>query len=132
MSEQPDRTELLRGMYLRKTLDEWVEPLHPEAELHQAREIPDSDSYYGREEIIRGISLWLEEWERFRFLPAEVIDCGGDRWFMRIHLTGKAKASGLPIESDVFHVWTFRDGAPWRCDIFWDEAEARALAGLAD
>ena len=32
----------------------------------------------------------------------------------------------------VFHLWTFRDGMPWRCDVFFSEAEALEAAGLSE
>ena len=114
-------------MYGRRTLAEFAESLHPEAEMHQAREIPDTDDYYGREEFLRGVGRWLEEWEMFRFLPEELVDCG-DRTLMRIRLLGRAKGSGIELDQTIFHVWAFRDGMPWRCEAFFDEGEALKAA----
>ena len=45
MSEE--NVELLREMYRLRSLTEFADSLHPEAELHQARVIPDTDAYYG-------------------------------------------------------------------------------------
>ena len=30
------------------------------------------------------------------------------------------------------HLWTFRDGMPWRCEVFFSEAEALEVAGLQE
>jgi hypothetical protein len=49
-----ENVELLRDMYGRRTLAEFAESLHPDAELHQERSIPDSADYYGRDEFVRG------------------------------------------------------------------------------
>jgi hypothetical protein len=80
MSEE--NVELLREMSRLRSLTEFADSLHPEAELHQARVIPDTDACYGREEFVRGVSLWLEEWERFRYIPEDVTDLG-ERAIMR-------------------------------------------------
>jgi hypothetical protein len=124
-----DHVELLRDMYRRRTLEEFGEALHPEAEFHQASVIPDADDYYGREEFLRGIQRWLDEWETFRYIPEDLIDLG-ERVFMRVRLTGRAKASGIELEQQIFHLWVFRDGMPWRCDVFFDEEQALEEAGL--
>jgi hypothetical protein len=130
MSEE--NVELLREMYARRSLTEFADSLHPEAELHQARAVPDTDdAYYGREEFVRGVSLWLEEWETFRYIPEDVIDLG-ERAFMRIRLSGRAKASGIKLDQMDFHLWTFRDGMPWRCDAFAEEGDALEAAGLEE
>ena len=126
-----ENVELLREMYRRRSLTEFADSLHPEAELHQALAIPDTDAYYGREEFVRGVSLWLEEWERFRYIPEDVIDLG-ERAFMRVRLSSRAKANGIKLDQTTFHVWTFRDGLPWRCEVFIDEERARAAAGLSE
>jgi ketosteroid isomerase-like protein len=123
--------ELLHEMYRRRNLTEFADSLHPEAELHQARAIPDTDAYYGREEFARGVSLWLEEWERFRYIPEDVIDLG-DRAFMRVRLSGRAKASGIELDQMIFHLWSFRDGMPWRCEVFFEEKPALEAAGLSE
>jgi ketosteroid isomerase-like protein len=126
-----ENVDVLREMYGRRTLEGFADSLHPEAEMHQARAIPDADDYYGREEFVRGVRLWLEEWDAFRYIPEEVTDLG-ERAFMRVRLSGRAKASGIELDLTIFHVWTFRDGMPWRCDVFWHEEPALEAAGLRE
>jgi ketosteroid isomerase-like protein len=126
-----DKIKLLREMYGRRTLEEFADSIHPDAELHQARAIPDTDDYFGRAEFVRGTSIWLEEWDVFRYIPEEVTDCG-ERVFMRVRLSGRAKASGIQLDQIIFHVWTFRDGMPWRCEVFWTEGPALEAAGLRE
>jgi hypothetical protein len=38
--------------------------------------LPDTDEYYGPEELVRGTRLALEAWERFRFTAEEGVDLG--------------------------------------------------------
>ena len=118
-----ENVELLREMYARRTLEEFGESLHPDAEMRQARAVPDTDDYYGRDEFLRGLRLWLEEWEVFRFIPEEIVDLG-DRALMRVRLMGRGKASSISVDQTVFHLWTFKDGMPWRCEAFFDEKDA--------
>jgi ketosteroid isomerase-like protein len=124
-----ENVEGLREMYSKRSLAEVAESLHPDAEMHQALEVPDADDYYGREEFVRGTRRWLEGWEEFQYALEEVTDLG-ERVFMRVRLSGRAKASGIELDKDIFHLWTFRDGMPWRCDVFIDEERALEAAGL--
>lgn len=123
-----ENVALLREMYDRRTLHEFAESLHPEAELHQEASVPDAANYRGRDEFVRGVALWLEEWDAFSYEPEEILDLG-DRALMRIYLPGRAKASGVELDETAFHVWTFRDGMPWRCEVYFDEAQALEAAG---
>jgi len=124
-----ENIRVLRELYDRRTLADAASLMHPDVELHQPPEIPDSDRYYGREELIRGSRRWLEEWEEYRFRPEEVTDLG-ERAFVRVRFSGRARASGITLEQTVFHLWTFRDGMPWRCEVFADEDRALKAAGL--
>jgi ketosteroid isomerase-like protein len=103
----------------------------PGAELRQPSGLADADEYRGREELVRGTGRWLEGWRDFRFTAEEVVDLG-ERAFMRVRLSGRGKASGVELEQTVFHLWTFRDGMPWRCEVFDDEDAAQQAAGLRE
>jgi hypothetical protein len=126
-----EHVELLRRIYMSRTLDEFGQALHPDAEFHQASVIPDTDDYYGRDAFIVGVQRWLDEWETFRYIPEEVTDLGGERYFMDIRLTGRAQNSGIELDQLIFHLWTFKDGMPWRLDVYFDEGQAREAAGAA-
>jgi hypothetical protein len=113
----------LRTIYASRTLVEFGEALHPDAVFNQDATIPDTDDYYGRDEFVRGTQRWLDEWERFRYIPEEIVDLG-ERVYMHVRLRGRAKASGIEIDRVIYHLWTFKDGMPWRCEVFFDEAQA--------
>jgi ketosteroid isomerase-like protein len=105
--------------------------LHDDVELHQAAAIPDTDTYVGKEEFVRGLTRWLSGFEPgFQYVPEELIDSGG-RVFIRVLLRGCGRGSGVELEQAIFHVWEVRDGKPFRCWVFWDEEEARQAAGLS-
>jgi uncharacterized protein len=76
--------------------------LHPEAELHQPPEIVDSDSYYGRDEFMRGLVVFLQEWEQARFEPQEFAEAG-DGVIIVVRVSGTGKASGIETSAEFFH-----------------------------
>ena len=126
-----ENVRILRAMYGRRTVEEAAELMHPAVEMRQPSALPDTDEYYGREELVRGTGLALEAWSDFLFTPEEVVDLG-ERAFMRVRLSGHGKTSGIEIRQTAFHLWTFRDGMPWRCEVFFDEHAAQRAAGLRE
>ena len=71
MSEENVR--VLREMYGRRTIDEAAELMHPAAEMHQPSALPDTDEYYGREELVRGLAVFgLEAGVEAGEAPSEV------------------------------------------------------------
>jgi ketosteroid isomerase-like protein len=113
------RVEALRRLFERMNagdIGDIGDCLHPDAELHQPPELPDTDSYYGRDEVIRGTRLWLEGWEGFSFEPEEITEAG-EYVLVRIRLSGRGKGSGIDSTTRLHHAWTFRDGLPCRCVI---------------
>jgi ketosteroid isomerase-like protein len=123
---------VLRDIYGSRTLEDAAELMHPQVEMRQARDVPDTDDYYGREELVRGTNRWLEEWEDFRFIAEDLADLGGQHALARVQLKGRARASGIELDQVVFHLWTFRDSMPWRCEVFLDEqAAAEAARGAS-
>ena len=105
--------------------------LHDEIELHQAAEIPDADTYIGKENFLHGMARWLSGFERgsSRFLPEEVIDCAPGV-YVRVGVRGSGRGSGVPLEREAFHIYEVRDGKVLRIRVFFNEADARRAAGL--
>jgi ketosteroid isomerase-like protein len=105
--------------------------LHDDVELHQAPEIPDTGTYVGKEEVVRGIVRWLSGFERgFQYVPEEVTDVG-ERVLVRIRLHGRGRGSGVELDEEIFWVSEVRDGKAFRVRVFWREDDALEAAGLA-
>ena len=125
--------EVVREMYEHFNAGEYERAtamLHEEVELHQADAIPDSDSYFGKDEFVRGLNRWLSGFEPgFQYRLDELID-GPERVLMRILLRGRGRGSGVELKQPIFNVWEVRDGKPYRLLAFFGGGEARAAAGL--
>jgi ketosteroid isomerase-like protein len=107
------------------------ELLHPEAELHQPPDVPDVDSYYGRDAFERGFALWLSEWEDPSFEPQEATAVDGCV-IMRVRVSGRGRTSGVETAHEWFHAWTLRDAKPHRCVVRATRAEALTALGLEE
>jgi ketosteroid isomerase-like protein len=132
MSEE--RLNDLRGLYAalsRGDTQAVIEHLHPDAELHQPRDSPDADSYFGRDEVVRGTGDFLSAWEDFTFEPRELTVIG-DGALVHIVLVARGKGSGVEVTRSLFHGWTFRDGRPQRLFVCLTRDEALEAAGLSE
>ena len=104
--------------------------LHPEPELHQAPEVVDAETYTGIDAFVRGMTLFMDDWDNPRLEPQDV-DAIDDFVFMRVRVSGVGKATRLEMTTQFFHAWTFRDGKPWRCFVRSTREEALKAVGLA-
>jgi ketosteroid isomerase-like protein len=104
--------------------------LHPEPELHQDPEVVDAETYIGLDAFVRGMALFVDEWDNPRLEPQDV-DAIDDFVFMRVQVSGVGKATRLEMMTQFFHAWTFRDGKPWRCIVRSTREEALKAVGLA-
>jgi ketosteroid isomerase-like protein len=129
-----ENVELVRAMYEAFNRGDFAiarEMLHPDAELHQDPAVPDTASYYGRDEWERGFAIWLSEWEEPLFQPMEIADVPPGV-LMRVRLSGTGKASGVPVATEFFHAWTLRDGKPHTCVVRTSRADALNAVGLEE
>ena len=124
--------------YIRRIYDRWEreraiypDDFHAEFEMRPLFSAIEGRSYEG----MQGYRAWLDDVEQFseadRFEPEEFVDLGD-----HVLVTGtwyvKSKITGAPVEARHPHLWTFRDGKPWRWEIYPSRAEALAAAGVGD
>jgi ketosteroid isomerase-like protein len=125
--------EVVREMYAafnRGDAETGLSLLDPEPELHQAPEVVDAEAYIGLDAFVRGMTLFMEDWDDPRLEPQDV-DAIGDFVFMRVRVSGVAKTTRLEMTTQFFHAWTFRDGKPWRCIVRSTREETLKAVGLA-
>jgi uncharacterized protein len=124
--------EALRAAYdalNRGDVEGTLAPLAEDAEWHESAELPDSDTYRGRDTIRDFLSGFLESWDRFSQQIEEVV-VTDERVCLLIHLEARGRESGAGVDARYAHVWTLRDGLGVRVDAYYDrDAALRALAG---
>ena len=100
-----------------------------DAEYHTAREDPDHAEHRGIDAIATLFASWLEAYPDLR-LDIQQSEARGDKVFLWIRFTGQGAASGIPLEMELAHVVTLRDGKAASVVEYSDRYEALAALGL--
>jgi uncharacterized protein len=103
--------------------------LHPEVELYDRPEIPDAGSYVGWEGLLLSMRASRDSFADFRFTPERLFRRGDDIVVV-VLMTGRGKASGVPVEERIAHHWTIREGRAVRLQAYTELADALEAAGL--
>ena len=124
-----------------RTSEEFVDPeevapdlwasLTPDFELHGRPDVPDQETYRGRE-ASKGFWRMLQEvWAEIRWEPLEFTELG-DTVVVETRITAVGRGSDLRIEADETDVFWFRDGKIARVQGFATKEEAlEAVASSA-
>jgi ketosteroid isomerase-like protein len=102
-----------------------------DAEFRSTISASEGEVYRG----VEGLRAWAmsvdEIWEDFRVEVAEVHDAGENRAVVIFNVTGTAKVSGVPLDTQTGQVWTWSDdGVVIRNDSFGHAHAAFEFAGL--
>ena len=114
----------------RRGVEGAIEFLHPEIEIHDFPEIPDTRLYRGHDgfrALFRNIDALFED---LRWEPVEYIDAG-DNLIVMTRTFGRGRGSGVEVEATVAHLWTIRDGKASRLRMLGDRDTAVRAAGLS-
>ena len=127
-----ENVEIVREGYARfnagskvPSLDYW----HEAGEYVVAREDPDAATHRGIEAVRRQFASWTDAYPDLR---VELLDvkANGDDVFAWVRFVGHGASSGLPIEMELAHVCTLRDGKTVRIVEYYDRDEALQAVGL--
>jgi ketosteroid isomerase-like protein len=97
---------------------------HPELEHHSVFAAIEGEIYRGIEGQRRRWENVHATWDDFRIAVAEIHNMDNESAVVVLHLTGKAKASGAPLDTLLGQAWTWRDGKVWRIVTYTDPREA--------
>jgi len=103
----------------------------PDAEYHVAREDPDSAVHRGIDAVRRQFARWVEAYPDLTVEPLEAKG-SGDMVFLWVRFSGHGAESGAPVEMELAHVLTMRDGRVARTVEYMDRAEALEAVGLRE
>ena len=124
--------ERIRGLYehfTRGEIAEAVEMVDPDIVVVDAEELPGGRTYRGRADVAGALR---ELYEMFDGPTVEIQDVrvGPDRAVALIHARGRGQSGGVPIETDIAHVFLLRDDSIVEMRVFLDHAAALAEAGF--
>ena len=104
---------------------------HPDAEYYVAREDPDSTVRRGINAIRQQFASWHEAYPDLR---VEILDAraNGDQVFLWVRFVGHGATSGIPIDMELAHLYTMRDGRAAKMVEYMDRDEALEAAGLSE
>ena len=103
--------------------------IHPQAEMRDRPEIPDATTYVGWDGVLLSLQASRETFEDFHFVPERFLE-NGDKIVVIITMIGKGRASGVPVEERIAHLWTIRDGLGVSLQAYTSPADALEAAGL--
>jgi ketosteroid isomerase-like protein len=101
------------------SLEHW----HEDAEYRTAPEDPDSGTHRGIDAIARLFASWREVYPDLRVEVREA-RARSNLVFAWVRFIGRGAASGVPIQMELAHVATMRDGKTARLVEYNDRAEA--------
>jgi ketosteroid isomerase-like protein len=130
--ENVDNVRRAAEAYERGDLSAVLETMSPELVTVVNQPIPVAGTYHGREGFLQLTLDWAEGFDELIATVEEFIDAGGDQVLTRILHKSHGAGSGVPVETDIWYLWTIRGGKGVRVDIFNDKSQALEAAGLSE
>jgi ketosteroid isomerase-like protein len=134
-THNPETVETLRQAYAalnREGIDSAFRFLDPSIEFVPVPGwLPDAEHFHGHD----GVRAWFakigEVFDIDRWEPREYIDAG-DRLVISVTITGKARATGIRGQLELYQVWTVHRRKAVRMEAFLDRAQALEAAGYSE
>ena len=108
-------------------------PWHPEMEFHSVLAAFEGEMVYHG---IEGLREWAKAadsaFDDFRSELVAFREIDDERVLLTVRATGRARASGVPIDTLLAQIWTWRSGKMWRNQVFTDPRDALEAAGLPE
>jgi ketosteroid isomerase-like protein len=115
--------------FSRGDLDAVLKLIDPGVELRDRPESPDASVYHGHDGVRESLARSVEMFETLDFIPERFVE-QGDHMVVTIMMRGRGRGSGVPVEDEIAHLWTVRDGRAVALQVYSDEAEALRAAGV--
>ena len=107
-----------------------LEVMSPDMVTYIAPPLPVTGTYHGREGFLQVTIDWAEGFDDLVMTAEEFFDVG-DKVVVRSLHKSRGAESGIPVETDIWYVWTVDGGKAVRVDIFNERREALEAAGLS-
>jgi ketosteroid isomerase-like protein len=106
-------------------------PFSPDLVTYIAPPLPVAGTYHGPEGLLQSLLDWAEGFDELVVTAEEFIDAG-DQVVVRTRQKSRGAGSGVPVEADIYFVFTVSAGKTVRADVFNERSEALEAAGLAE
>jgi ketosteroid isomerase-like protein len=129
-----ENVELVRRtveMANRRELDALDDIATADYEWHNAPDLPGGGVHRGLEAVKAHLRDFFEMWETYTLEEVQTIDAG-ERVVQLCRLHAKGKGGGVPLDTPIAYVHTFRDGKFARTMAFVHHDEALEAAGLRE
>jgi len=90
---------------------------------------PEQQLYEGAEGAEQFLREWVAAWEDWR-LELEALHGAGDRVVTIVRQHGRSRTTGMLVDMHFAQVWSLRDGAMARMEMYADTEEALRAVGL--
>jgi ketosteroid isomerase-like protein len=114
--------------YFRGDLEAMLEAVDPEIVVTQLPDQPDFKEFHGPEGLLESMSDWIGSRDGWSFELREMREVD-DRVLASGVQRGRGKGSGIPVEADVYFVFTLSAGKVVRWQMF--ETEQAAVGAIA-
>jgi ketosteroid isomerase-like protein len=116
-----------------RELEAWIAGFHPEVDYTSSvtAGLFGQGDYHGHEGMRSFVAQYLEAWEYFRLEPREYIPAD-DRVVVVMDAFGRGRTSGVVVEHEIAHIWSFRDGLAVRHESYASREEALEAVGLSE
>jgi ketosteroid isomerase-like protein len=122
---------LVNGEGVRAATDAFGHLLAADFALAEARDLPDPETYSGRDAFIANLAKLEESFEELALEPLEIVDLG-ERIIVVVLLRGRGRGSEVPVEMTFAQLWSLRDGKAVSLRDFATKAEALEAVGLSE
>jgi len=102
----------------------------PQIEWHFEPEAVISGLHRGRDPVRAALSSFMDEWEDFSVEIENLIAADDSRVVMVIHMTGRGRGSGAPLDFRPAYIFTLREGRITNVREYFEREQALEAAGL--
>lgn len=123
-----ERAKLISEAYGRWSRGEDAPELPPgDYEFHPPPDLPGEDVYRGPT-AMRDFSAALSEGFEFLHIEPLGFEESGAEVLVRVRLKAKGRSSGIDVEREEFHLWSFGPERPVKLSCFTEREDALAAA----
>jgi ketosteroid isomerase-like protein len=104
---------------------------HPEVEWTMRTDLPDPQTYRGREELASVMAEWIAAFDDFHVEPSEIFETAG-KVVAVLQINGRIKGSDQQVAMEEAHVMSLRDGMFSDVREYPTKSEALKALGLSE